>query len=490
MNSLEPFRISGKVMASALILLGLCFALRLGTLGKIALTDPSEGRYASIAQLMVQTDNWVTPQTYVAGEIVPFNAKPPLHTWLTAISFKLFGMDEWSARFPSFLAAFLTCLITGYFAKSFFSSEIAVLSCFLLVSSLIFFVISGSCLVDPILMLALAGVTTSAAFVLRDKAGNSPLAGALFFVFLALGFMTKGPVAVALAAATLLPWGIFSKRLNDFKKLPWISGIGIFTVITFPWFWMAEKATPGFLKYFFVNENFLRYITPAYGDIYGSAHTHFYGYIWLLALLAFLPWSPVLLFLLAGAVKNKTVRYKEWFVENPWQAYALFWGLGSILFFTVAKQVSPTYVMPALPGLAIFTAILLSQSKKKNAWKLSIISASAAVLIFSSVTLIFGEAISNAASSKGIVETLHAFDPQAAHAFFIKRIPQSAFFYSHEAQNNKIVFSEVKPGELQNLQWKYMIAKLSELPNLYKELDKVQYKLVKQVGDYALLKQD
>lgn len=66
----------------------------------IPLNDSTEARYGEIARKMLETGNWVTP---LHDYGVPFWAKPPLSTWLSAFSMKLFGVNEFAARLPELL---------------------------------------------------------------------------------------------------------------------------------------------------------------------------------------------------------------------------------------------------------------------------------------------------------------------------------------------------------------------------------------------------
>ena len=80
------------------ILMGVML-IRLLFLGTYPLADTTEARYGEMGRLMVETGNWITPQ-FEKG--IPFWGKPPLSFWLTAVSFKMFGIHEFSARLPSF----------------------------------------------------------------------------------------------------------------------------------------------------------------------------------------------------------------------------------------------------------------------------------------------------------------------------------------------------------------------------------------------------
>ena len=72
------------------------------------LIDPDEPRYASTASDMVMNNNWIVPHFNGAPRI----NKPPLFYWAIAISYKIFGISEFSARLPATLAAIGTVLIT------------------------------------------------------------------------------------------------------------------------------------------------------------------------------------------------------------------------------------------------------------------------------------------------------------------------------------------------------------------------------------------
>jgi 4-amino-4-deoxy-L-arabinose transferase-like glycosyltransferase len=79
-------------------LIVVAIAVRLATLGLYPLMDNTEARYAEVARLMVSTGDWVTLH-HRAG--LAFWSKPPLSTWLAALSYLAFGVNEFAARFAS-----------------------------------------------------------------------------------------------------------------------------------------------------------------------------------------------------------------------------------------------------------------------------------------------------------------------------------------------------------------------------------------------------
>src|SRR5699024_4961445 len=122
---------------------------------------------------------------------------------------------------------------------------------------------------------------------------------------------------------------------QSIRCLPWIGGILLMLVIALPWYLMAEYRTPGFLHYFIIGENIERFINPGWqGDMYGSAHLHPYGTIWVFWLAAAFPWSLVML---AWLAKGGRRAIKETFAKTrPLARFLLMAALMPELFFTFA----------------------------------------------------------------------------------------------------------------------------------------------------------
>src|SRR5438093_6297464 len=77
------------------------------------LFEPDEGRYAEIPREMLVRGEWVVP--YLQGE--PYLDKPPLLYWLVGLSYRLFGVHDWSARLVPALAIHGCILLTYGFGR-------------------------------------------------------------------------------------------------------------------------------------------------------------------------------------------------------------------------------------------------------------------------------------------------------------------------------------------------------------------------------------
>ena len=101
-----------------------------------AVTDTAESNYAETAKEMVLTGNWVSPQIY--GSF--WYDKPIFYYWELALSYKLFGFNEFASRLPSSLLGTAGVLFTCWFVRKAINSRTAFLSSLILGSCLEFFI--------------------------------------------------------------------------------------------------------------------------------------------------------------------------------------------------------------------------------------------------------------------------------------------------------------------------------------------------------------
>jgi 4-amino-4-deoxy-L-arabinose transferase-like glycosyltransferase len=339
------------------------------TLDFPALLDPTEGRYAFIAQQMTFDNDWVTPHLPIDGKVVPYLGKPPLHFWLTASVFSAFGFADWAARIPSFLSFVFLCWCVWSVAKSICTREVGLAATLIFASTALGFFFSGASIVDFTLAACVGGALTAFThFAVATGSSRRFCPGLMVFVATTFGFMTKGPVAVVLAAIPILGWSAATRDLRWTQSLPWKAGVGFFLAVTVPWFYLSEQANPGFLKYFFLQENLGRFLHADYGDRYGTGHMKPYGSIWMLYAIGCLPWTPLLageLFTRRGELKSLDLKGRASLV------YLLLWAVAPLVMFTFARQLLITYAIPGLAGFSLVAAAFLSgdeASLRLRAW--------------------------------------------------------------------------------------------------------------------------
>jgi 4-amino-4-deoxy-L-arabinose transferase-like glycosyltransferase len=337
------------------LVVGLAFVvgLRLATLGAYPLMDPTESRYAEIARKMLASGQWIMPQ-FDYG--VPFWGKPPLSTWLSALSMAVFGVNEFAARLPSLFLLLLTGYLVYWLAGLRSGRDQALWSVTIFSVTGLVFIAAGAVMTDPALAL---GTTCSMAgfwVAVESRDGRHRLqASLLFFGGLAIGLLAKGPVAVILTGLPIGLWVMWTRRWRDtWARLPWIAGTLATALVVVPWYWMAERTSPGFLNYFLVGEHWKRFTVSGWqGDLYGAAHARPKGTIWLQWLVAALPWSVLIL----GWVARQAWRWRNKAASmqlDAWGLYLVLWSMAPMIFFTVSGNVLATYVLPGLPALALW----------------------------------------------------------------------------------------------------------------------------------------
>ncbi|GAB3367954.1 glycosyltransferase family 39 protein [Lysobacter rhizosphaerae] len=342
--------------------------VRLLTLGAYPLTDTTEARYAEIARKMLETGQWIVPQIEYG---VPFWGKPPLSFWLTAASFKLFGVNEFAARLPALLLGVAVCGLTYVLAAKRRGTDFGLRASLVLATTLLMMASAGAVMTDPTMML---GTTLSMVSFWLAMTTPSRSWGYLFFVGLAIGLLGKGPVATVLTLAPIGIWTLLSGRVGEtWHRLPWLAGAVLTAVLVVPWYWAAEVRSPGFLHYFIIGEHWQRYTVSGWkGDLYGSGHAYPRGTIWLYALLATLPWSPWLLWQLVRRKVDIPVRPSP--ASDGWGLYLVCWALAPAVFFTMCRNILPTYVLPGLVGFACLVAEAWEQriSQRPSPWILQL----------------------------------------------------------------------------------------------------------------------
>jgi 4-amino-4-deoxy-L-arabinose transferase-like glycosyltransferase len=362
-------------------LMGLLLIARLSLSAFLPLMEFSEARYAEIARKMLASGDWVT---LWFNDTEPFWGKPPFAFWSVAVSYLTLGVNETAARFPSLLFTLGTAAVLFWWIARRTDRNIAMVA--LIVYATCFLVIqtAGSVITDPAMVFFTTLVMVCFWEGIRE---TSRRAIYIMWICLGLGLLAKGPVAIVICGMACGLWVIVDRQwVSFFRDVRLFSGIALMLLIAAPWYYLAEVRTPGFFDYFIIGEHFERYTQSEWlGDPYGAVKDRPPGTIGLYYLFATLPWSPMVLI----ALCRKTSR--EYFREVLSQRhslviYLLSWALLPALFFSPAKNVLPTYVLPALPAFAILFALGCQQVRAR---RLFAIAATGLLVFFAGSVIIY-----------------------------------------------------------------------------------------------------
>ena len=346
-----------KLWLYGTVIIATALIMRLLSLGAYPLMDTSEARYAEMVRLMIETNDWITP--YFDYD-VPFWGKPPLFIWMSAISFKLFGINEFAARLPSLLASIGTLWLTWKLTSFQLSHQAGKLAILILTTSAMFLVLSGALLADPVMVFSITLCLTGLWIGFHS---NNPTQarcwGYLFFTGSALTLLSKSLAGLVLAGLPIFLWCLLRKQfLQLWHRLPWVSGSLLAAIIALPWFIAAELKTPGMLEYMIIGEHFSRYLDSGWeGDHYGSAHIRPVGMIWPYFIAGGFPWSLILAGYTFRSLWLK-LRHRRPLILSEWGWFLLCWLLSLLLFFTFARNMIWTYALPLMPPLAMALATI------------------------------------------------------------------------------------------------------------------------------------
>lgn len=337
------------------ITLAVCYFSNLGAIGFVG---PDEPRYAWIARDMAETGDWVTPRLY--GK--PWFEKPVLYYWMAGAGFKLFGVSETAARLPSAICALFATLALAWLAWRVYGSETARWLLLLLPTSVGMIGFSHAAATDmpfsAALTIAMVCASVVFGFTQNEETpilpGTPWLALVLFGFFLGLAVLAKGPAAMILCGGGVLLWALFTKKWREVFRLFHPVAIASFCATALPWYILCARRNPDFFRIFIIEHNFKRYLTPEF------QHIQPFWYYVPVVLVAFLPWSAVLLW--ATFTGGKKLSKPQ---EIP--AFTLFlfsWATFCLLFFSASRSKLPGYVLPAFPAIGLLLSATLVKSHK------------------------------------------------------------------------------------------------------------------------------
>ncbi|SDD12078.1 4-amino-4-deoxy-L-arabinose transferase [Massilia sp. PDC64] len=305
-------------------------------LGAIPLFDVDEGAFGEATREMLARGDYVS--TWLNGE--PRFDKPILIYWLQAASVRLFGLDEFALRLPSALAAAAWIAAIHAFVRRFSDGGTASAAAFIAATSAGVVVIGRGAIADALLNLFLALALFD---VYRELVDPQPRWRRRAFFWIALGVLTKGPVALLVpGAASALAFGVQGRLANWWRAARDPVGWLILLAIAGPWYALEHAARgDAFLAGFFMRHNVERFLVP----LQGHAGSPFF-YLPALLLLV-LPYTGLLLATLPGV---------RWLRATPLDTLLWCWFLFVLGFFTVAGTKLPHYLLYGATPLFILMA--------------------------------------------------------------------------------------------------------------------------------------
>jgi 4-amino-4-deoxy-L-arabinose transferase-like glycosyltransferase len=316
------------------------------------LANPDEGRYSEISREMAENGDWVTPR--LNG--IKYFEKPPLQYWASALSFRLFGENDYTARLYIALAGFATIALLGFIGKRLWGANMALASMIALVCSPYFMALGGIVTLD--MGLTLWATATLVAFLGAEGARDRPATQLRWMLCawaaMALAVLSKGLVGIIFAGAAIFIVIVLRRDLKVLDRLRLIPGLVVFFAIAAPWFVLVSMRNEEFAEFFFIHEHFARFLT------HGHRRVEPWWYFLPIMALGFLPWMFAMPAAIARAWREEAGRdFQPLRIAMLWSAFV-------VLFFSASGSKLPAYVLPAFPALALVLGRYLEAAPERR----------------------------------------------------------------------------------------------------------------------------
>jgi 4-amino-4-deoxy-L-arabinose transferase-like glycosyltransferase len=319
-----------------LLLAGFCGYLFFWGLGYFGLIGADEPRYAQVAREMLARHDWITP--ILDGK--PWLEKPVLYYWEAMLVYGIAGLSDWAARVPSATNATFMSIAVYLFLRRFrpgFHLDGALMTAS--AAGVIGFARAASM---DMPLAAMFTVAMLAWYAWYESGTKNYLT--LFYVFVGLAALAKGPVAPFLAAFIIIVFSAVAKNLKLISGTLWLPGIGLCSAITLPWFVAVQVRNPDFFRVFILEHNLARFSTGVYH------HREAFWYYIPVILLGLIPWT---IFVTAAVLDTIRVwwsdRRQSLQPENALNVFLTIWLIVPGIFFSFSQSKLPGYMLPALP---------------------------------------------------------------------------------------------------------------------------------------------
>lgn len=348
---------------SIIVLSLICWVAFLGNLGSIGLIDKTEALYVEVARQMVLSNNWISPHwndNY-------FYSYPAGGYWFLALSFKIFGVTEWAARFPVALSAITVVFLVFYTLRyfGFINKKPNHNSWQLWLTAWIgggmmalnpAWIAWGRVAVSDMLLssaIALAMLVFFLGYAQPEKPKFQQLCYCLFPILMAIAVLIKGPIGIILP---ILGIGSFLLYVGKFWEIFWeinpIRTIILFLAVALPWY-IAATIIDGeiFVNEFLAVSNFKRFTNV----VFNHPGPWYYYIIW--GTILMLPWSVYFPLSIANLSCWQWRKVKQSPRNSQLGLYCFAWFITTFVFFSAAATKLQGYILPVTPAAVIIMAL-------------------------------------------------------------------------------------------------------------------------------------
>jgi 4-amino-4-deoxy-L-arabinose transferase-like glycosyltransferase len=324
-----------------------------------SLMDDVDAVQAQIARNMLASGDWVTARL----DGVVYLEKAPLVYWVIAASYEIVGAHDWAARIPIALSSIALCWLTMAFGAWAFGKRAGFYAGLCMATCVGLFLFTRI-LIPDVMLTFTVGLGMWAFLRALDEEEPRPRFWAFVLAAnLGIGLLLKSLIGVLFPLAAGLIYLVVTRQLFSaatWRRLHPFSGALIILLIAAPWHILATLRNPpyfaftlhsgpgeyhGFLWFFFINEQLLRFLNLRYPRDYNTVPRL---YFWLLHLVWLFPWSVYFPAVAKLSFKPESSSDRA----GRTRLLALCWA-GFVLVFFTFSTTQEYYSMPCYPALAL-----------------------------------------------------------------------------------------------------------------------------------------
>ena len=327
-------------------------------LGAAPLIDVDEGAFSEASREMIVSHDWGHTTLQGADRF----DKPIGIYWLQAACMELLGKRELAVRLPSALAAWLWCLAAMRFAQRLPDGGQGTRAGLVVASSLGVMLIGRAATADALLNALMAWTCLEAWRFLAD---GDRRAWRRAHLWMGLGLLTKGPVAMLVPGGAVLVYLLLNRQWGRLRHLfddgwAWLILLGSAA----PWYLYAlHRHGMAFVDGFLLQHNVNRFLHAKEGHGGGA------WYPLLMIPLLLLPWSPLLVGVLARLKAELLPKPGPSLTaaEPPSTTQFLWcWALFALGFFSLSNTKLPHYLLYGLTPVMVLQASALARPLSKR----------------------------------------------------------------------------------------------------------------------------
>jgi 4-amino-4-deoxy-L-arabinose transferase-like glycosyltransferase len=403
----DRWRVIALVVAVAsIIYLGCCVS-------PPSLMDDVDGVHGQLTRNMLTSGDWVTARL----DGVPYLEKGPLLYWLIVISYKILGVHDWAARIPVALSAIGLAWTTAAFGIWAFGKRAGLYAGLVIATCVGLFLFTRILLPDALLTLFMTLALWAFLRVLEEEEPHPRVWALVLAGSIGAGLLLKSLIAMVFPLAGMGIFLLLTKQLfvrRTWRRLGPVSGVAVILLIAAPWHVLATLRNPpvwvwtlksgpglyhGFLWFFFVNEQLLRFLNLRYPRDYNTVPRL---YFWLYHLAWLFPWSAYF-----PAIAK--LSFKPVDRAGRTRLLALCF-TGFLLIFFTFSTTQEYYSMPCYPALALLLGSAIASEGPWVKWGTRALGVIAAVAAAASLTILF---LTRSVATPGDISSALGYHPKA-----------------------------------------------------------------------------